>query len=103
MRTNLYDVYDADGKRIIEYKTAKEISEILDIPAGRITKCGCNGQKAKGIYRINKVSEFERNEDNTAREYILEEWDKVRVLFKNVEWVKEYVPGVKRLGMKKVG
>ena len=73
MRTNLYDVYDADGKCIIENKTAKEVSAILDIPASRITKCACNGQKARGIYTVKRVGELANSEENTVKEYLLEE------------------------------
>ena len=100
MKTNLYDVYDADGKCIIKSKTAKEASVILDIPALGITKSACKGHKLKGIYRIEKVGEITNSEDNTAKEYILEEWDKIVAPFKNVIWVKEYEPGVKRLMIK---
>ena len=100
MRTNLYDVYDVDGKCIIESKTAKEVSTILDIPANRITKCACNGQKARGIYTVKRVGELANSEDNTVKEYLLEEWDKIVAPFKNVIWVREYEPGVKRLHIK---
>ena len=57
MRTNLYDVYDADGKCIIESKTAKEVSAILDIPALAVTKSACKGHKPRGIYPIEKVGQ----------------------------------------------
>lgn len=97
MRTNLYDVYDADGKCIIESKTAKEVSAILDIPALAVTRSACKGHKLRGIYPIEKVGELANSEDNTVKEYLLEEWDKIVAPFKHVIWVKEYEPGVKRL------
>lgn len=100
MRTNLYDVYDADGKCIIENKTAKEISVVLEISALAVTKSACKGHKLRGIYPIEKVGELANSEDNTVKEYLLEEWDKIVSPFKNIIWVKEYEPGVKRLTIK---
>ena len=100
MRTNLYDVYDAEGKCIIENKTAKEVSAILDIPALAVTRSACKGHKLRGIYPIVKVGELANSEDNTVKEYLLEEWDKIVSPFKNIIWVKEYEPGVKRLTIK---
>ena len=100
MRTNLYDVYDADGNCIIESKTAKEVSAILDIPALAVTKSACKGHKLRGIYPIEKVGELTNSEDNTVKEYLLEEWGKIVSPFKNVILVREYEPGVRKLRTK---
>lgn len=110
MRTNLYDVYDTDGKRIIESKTSKEIAKILDVPDHRVTKCRYNGQKLKGIYTIVKVGEKAnervkevKKQQDYIKKLLMKEWDEVRAPFLKVIWVKEDGRGVKKLCSRKVG
>lgn len=110
MRTNLYDIYDKDGKRIIESKTGKEIAKILDVPDHRVTKCKYNGQKLKGIYTIVKVGEKAserakevKKQQDAVKRLLVKEWEKTRAPFLKVTWVKEDGRGVKKLWSRMVG
>ena len=100
MRKNVYDVYDLNGTKLISEKTASEISVALCVPANLVTKCCCEHRVMDGKYCVEKVCEISKKPDNVVNNIIINEWEKAIAPFKNVEWVKNISPGVKRLAVK---
>lgn len=100
MRKNVYDVYDLNGTKLISEKTASEISVALCVPANLVTKCCCEHRVMDGKYCVEKVCEISKKPDNVVKNIIINEWEKAIAPFKNVEWVKNISPGVKRLAVK---
>lgn len=101
-RANYYDVYTKDGALYMKNKTSAELSKAFDVPTYRISKHGCSGYYLFGKYKIVRVGEVE-TEENRIDPLLLEEWTRVRDMFSKVIWVQKYEPGIKRLGVKKVG
>ena len=100
MKRNVYDVYDLNGTKLIAEKTASEISVALCVPANMVTKCCCEYRFLAGKYCVEKVSEPLKERDSSVKNMIFEEWENAIAPFKNVEWVKNISPGVKRLAVK---
>lgn len=100
MRKNVYDVYDLNGTKLISEKTASEISVALCVTANLVTKCCCEHRVMDGKYCVEKVCEISKKPDNVVKNLITNEWEKAIAPFKNVEWVKNISPGVKRLAVK---
>lgn len=100
MQPYLYDVYTKDGSLIISEMTSKQISDALGIRKNAIPDYARNKRIYNDQY-IFVVSENEvitvEKENNGMTEKLMEEWEKARNLFRNVIWVKEYKPGVRRL------
>ena len=94
---NIYDVYDSVGNKIVSAKNASEIASILGVTEKHVSKCYREQRMLAGIYYVEKVFNPKENESNSCAELILAEWERVTSLFKNVEWVKSYGPGVKKL------
>ena len=100
MKRNVYDVYDLNGTKLIAEKTASEISVALCVPANLVTKCYCECRVLAGKYCVEKVNEISKKPDNAVKNMIINEWENAIAPFKNVEWVKNISPGVKRLAVK---
>lgn len=100
MKRNVYDVYDLNGNKLISGKTASEISVALCVSADYVTKCYCEHRILDGKYVVDKISEVPKKQDNVIKKLIFDEWEKAVAPFKNVEWVKNISPGVKRLAVK---
>lgn len=100
MKRNVYDVYDLNGNKLISEKTASEISVALCVPANLVTKCCCEYKVLAGKYCVEKVAEVSKKTDSAVKNMIFEEWENAIAPFKNVEWVKNISPGVKRLAVK---
>lgn len=100
MTANLYNVYDNEGNIIIKEKTSSEVARKLNVTAMRVANCGNNGQRIRGIYKIEKsgkVAQSQIDYDDRDKRIALAEWDKVVSPFRNVIWVKEDGPDVRRL------
>lgn len=93
---NLYDVYDREGNLVIEGMTSTEIAEALNFSANYVSKCACEEKYLGNKYRIVKV-ERKSDTNNTVKDMLLNKWDEAVKPFKKVMWVKELVPGVKKL------
>ena len=100
MKRNVYDVYDLNGNKLISEKTASEIAVALCVSANTVTKCCCEHRVLAGKYCVEKVAEVSKKPDNAVKNLITNEWEKAIAPFKNVEWVKNISPGVKRLAVK---
>lgn len=94
---SIYDIYDLEGKRIISAKSASEIASALGVTEKHVGKCYREQRMIAGIYYVEKVFNPKEKSSNSSAELILSEWERVTSLFKNVEWVKTYSPGVKKL------
>lgn len=97
MKKNLYDVYDLFGNKLINEKTASEISVALCVPANKVTKYCCEHKVLEKKYYIEKVSQIDTKKENSVCDLILVEWEKAVAPFKNIIWTNQYEPGVKRL------
>lgn len=94
---NIYDVYDLEGNRIISAKSASEIAISLGTTAKNVAKSYREQRTIAGSYYVEKVFSPKEKISNSSAELIMSEWERVTSLFKNVEWVKSYSPGVKKL------
>ena len=101
MTKSLYDVYDQFGNKLISEKSASEIGVALCVPASRVTKCFYDRKLLEGKYYVEKVyNKLSKKEEEQMPILLSCEWEKAVAPFKNVEWVKEYIPGAKRLMVK---
>lgn len=100
MKRNVYDVYDLNGTKLISEKTASEIAVALCVSANTVTKRCCDHRVLSGKYCVEKVAEVFKKPDSAVKNMIINEWEKATLPFKNVEWVKSFSPGVKRLAVK---
>lgn len=101
--TNICDVYNLEGEKVLSQKTFTEISEILNISRKSVVNSFYRGSRVGGIYLVVKSMDELQEEEyrNSNSRLILEEWEKVVKPFKNVEWVKSYSYGTKVLGARK--
>ena len=104
MGKTLFDVYDKAGNLIIEDMTSSEIGLALGTQSSNVSKRASDGNFIFGKYKIvRKTPKQERknerkNESDRVKEILLLKWPDTVKPFKNVIWVNQYVPGVKRLG-----
>ena len=98
MGRSVYDVYDKDGNLIIEKMTSAEIGAALNASPTCIARCAISDELLRGRYGIVKAGEVKTGNVDTEK-IILKEWDKVAAPFRKVIWVKEYVPGVRKLSV----
>lgn len=99
MRKNIYDLYDLAGNKVIEGMTGDEISKALNVTSAHVSNCAIGNMRLLRKYRVVKVGEEENSKENTIKTLLMKEWDKVAGPFRKVIWVKNYVPGVKRLSV----
>lgn len=100
MQPYLYDVYTKDGSLIISEMTSRQIADALGIRKNAIPDYARNRRIYNDQYIFvvsgNEVI-AEKKENSGMTEKLMEEWESVRSLFKNVIWVNKYEPGVKKL------
>lgn len=93
----VYDVYDKDGNLIIEKMTSAEIGAALNESPVSIARHANSDKLLKERYGIVKAGERKGWNSDTER-IIRKEWEKVTAPFRKVIWVKQYAPGVRKLG-----
>ena len=100
MQPYLYDVYTKDGSLIISEMTSRQIADALGIRKNAIPDYARNRRIYNDQYIFvvsgNEVI-AEKKENSGMTEKLMEEWENVRSLFKNVIWDNKYEPGVKKL------
>ena len=98
MKQYLYDVYTDDGSKIMSEVTSREIADCFGIRLTIIATYAKEDKPYRGKYWFVRVVKNSSDETLTyLPQSLLKEWDKVRNLFQNVIWVKNYSPGVKVL------
>ena len=97
MVTNVYDVYNADGKKIMTNVLGKEVAAKLNVDPIRVAQCSNTGQRIRRIYKIVKSGELTRGDGNTASDAIIMEWERVVAPLRNVIWVKSEEEGARKL------
>lgn len=75
---NLYNVYSADGKKIIENATANSIATLLKVTPSTVRGGAITGSTVKG----NRVEGAKIRERNTYADKFKKEWEETRGLFR---------------------
>lgn len=100
MQPYLYDVYAKDGSLIISEMNSRQISDALGIRKNAIPDYARNRRIYNDQYIFARAGEeviTEKKENSSMTDKLMEEWENVRNMFKNVIWVNKYEPGVKIL------
>lgn len=97
MRTKLYDVTDCEDNLVLESVTPDEIRKFVNMPNMKISDYLVGRSKLRDKYIIHETGRYVTLD---GREYgaFGREWEKMRQMFKNVEWVTS---GGKRLLLRK--